>query len=79
MIFYIYIKKYLALNSNILKISERYTDIISTVKKRRINMNELNLSLAENLGDFFSAVQEDVVRGIQEYLATNNSLSFEVI
>ncbi len=42
-------------------------------------MNELNLSLAENLGDFFSAVQEDVVRGIQEYLATNNSLSFEVI
>lgn len=39
-------------------------------------MNELNLSLAENLGNFLSAFTEDVVRGIQEYL---NPLSFELI
>lgn len=76
MIFFIYVKKYLVLKFNILKISNRYTDIISTVKNRRINMNELNLSLAENLGNFLSAFTEDVVRGIQEYL---NPLSFELI
>ena len=42
-------------------------------------MNELNPNLAENLGNFLSAFQEDVVRGIQEYLTINNSLSFETI
>ena len=42
-------------------------------------MQELNLCLAENLGNFLSNFKEDVVRGIQEYLTLNSSLSLELI
>ncbi len=31
-------------------------------------MNELNLILAENLGEFFSLISNEVIKGLQNYL-----------
>ena len=31
-------------------------------------MNELNQNLAENLGDFFEMLSDEVVKGLQRYL-----------
>lgn len=41
-------------------------------------MNELNQNLAENLGNFLLGFRDDVVKGIQEYLTTENKLSLEL-
>lgn len=41
-------------------------------------MKNLNELLEENLGLFFENLRDEVVLGLQEYLATN-SLSFENI
>ena len=42
-------------------------------------MNELNQNLAENLGNFLLGFRDDVVRGLEEYLITNSTLSYETI
>ena len=42
-------------------------------------MNELNQNLAENLGTFLLGFRDDVVRGLEEYLAVNTNLSYETI
>ncbi len=42
-------------------------------------MNELNQNLAENLGKFLLEFRDEVVKGLQEYLTLNSSLSYETI
>ena len=42
-------------------------------------MNEVNQSLAENLGTFLLGFRDDVVRGLEEYLLSNTNLSYETI
>ena len=42
-------------------------------------MNELNQNLAENLGNFLLGFRDDVVRGLEEYLIKNSTLSYETI
>lgn len=42
-------------------------------------MNELNQNLAENLGAFLMGFRDDVVKGMQEYIQLNGSLSTETV
>ena len=46
---------------------------------KRINMNELNQNLAENLAVFLMGFRDEVVKGLQEYLFLNKALSPETI
>ena len=42
-------------------------------------MIDLKENLAENLGAFLMEFRDDVIRGLEEYLQTNNMLLFEKI
>ncbi len=41
-------------------------------------MNEVNQSVAENLGLFFSELRDEVIKGLQEYINLKG-LSFETV
>ena len=42
-------------------------------------MNETNKNLAENISLFLMSFQEEVIQGLQKYLATNTAISYEII
>lgn len=46
---------------------------------RKWNMNELNSSLAANLGTFFSEMTDEVAKGLLEFLQLNGGLLLEKI
>ena len=42
--------------------------IILISDRKRIDMNELNQNLAENLGTFLMGFRDEVIKGLEDYL-----------
>lgn len=47
--------------------------------RKRIDMNELNQNLAENLGAFLMGFRDEVIKGLEDYLLLKANLLPETV
>ena len=53
--------------------------IILISDRKRIDMNELNQNLAENLGAFLMGFRDEVIKGLEDYLLLKANLLPETV